>query len=64
MKLTKYRIVVDIYAGYEVQKWRLWFPFWIQVRVNTFATVEAAKAFIERDKGGVVWMEGQENENT
>jgi hypothetical protein len=44
----KYRIVGDRYAGYEVQHKRWWFPFWIQVGINTHGMEEKAMAFIER----------------
>jgi len=63
MKLTKYRIVRDSYAGYEVQKWRVWFPFWLQcfsgrVICNTHSSIEDAKQFIEwHKKNKVVWEE-------
>jgi hypothetical protein len=38
------RIVTDLYCGYEVQVWRWWFPFWIQLGCNTQSTIEAAEA--------------------
>jgi len=65
MRLTKYRIVTDSYCGYEVQKWRIWFPFWIQCHsrgcVNTHVSVEKAKEFIEwHKKNNVVWEESNE----
>jgi hypothetical protein len=66
MKLTKYRIVRDVYAGYEVQKWRIWFPFWMQcgsrgTLINTHMSVEKAKEFIEwHKKNNVVWEESNE----
>jgi len=46
---TRYRIVADDYAGYEVQR-KIWrFPLcWFQVGCNTHTTVERARAFIER----------------
>ena len=46
MKLKKYRIVTSRYTGYECQKWRLWFPFWIQIG-NTYSTIDGAKQFIK-----------------
>lgn len=53
--MTRYRIVRDNYAGYEVQSWRWWFPFWVQGTTNTHRTVERAKQYIEYKKnGGVV----------
>ena len=54
MKFKKYRIVRDVYAGYECQVWRIWFPFWVQVGgINTFHSLERAKEFLEN--GTVVW---------
>jgi hypothetical protein len=52
--MKKYRIVTDRYAGYEVQVWRWWFPFWLEVGCNTHPTLERARAFAEADKGRVV----------
>lgn len=43
------RIVRDNYAGYEVQVWRWWFPFWLQAwntgPTNTHSTIERAELF-------------------
>jgi len=45
----KYRIVTDLFAGYEVQCKRWWFPFWIQRRyTNTHKTVDKAKDWIDK----------------
>lgn len=43
---TKYRIVRDAYAGYEVQS-RVWFsPFWFQCGfTNTFSRIEDAEKY-------------------
>ncbi len=39
----KLRVVRDIYAGYEVQAWRWWFPFWMQCGTsNTHSSLEKA----------------------
>lgn len=63
MKLSRYRIVTDAYAGYEVQKWRWWFPFWVECHsrgyfANTHSSVEKAKKFIEWHKSKQeVWRE-------
>ena len=47
MKLYKYRIVKDAYAGYEVQ-WRTWYwPFWHCIGSNTHASLEEARSYIE-----------------
>lgn len=49
MKLFKFRFVRDSYAGYEVQIWRFWFPFWSQVGiVNTHRTIEDAEQFMRQ----------------
>ena len=45
---TKYRIVRDNYAGYEVQIKRWYFPFWVQKGyVNTFSTIERARSYAQ-----------------
>lgn len=45
----KYRIVTDTYLGYEVQAWRILWPFWIQAGgVNTFNTIEKAEAYARK----------------
>lgn len=49
--MTYYRVVADIWAGFEVQQWSWWWPFWTQCRgprcsrTNTHRTVEAAEAW-------------------
>lgn len=46
---NKYRIVRDSYAGYEVQIWRWWWPFWVMADFcNTHATLEKAREFARR----------------
>lgn len=55
----QYRIVRDCYRGYEVQAWRWWFPFWFQVRINTHATVEEARAYAKKDATYVVEKIGE-----
>ena len=51
MKVIRYRIVKDSYRGYECQKWRLWWPFWIQMGfVNTHETEEQAIEYIKSSK--------------
>ena len=61
MKTKKYRIVTDNYCGYEVQIWRWWFPFWVQVwesgHINTHRSIEEAKEFIDKLKTHVVYQE-------
>ena len=47
MKIRKYRIVRDNYSGYECQIWRIWWPFWIQMEINTHSTLERAEEYIE-----------------
>lgn len=48
---SKYRIIEDVFFGYEVQIKRWWFPFWKIARktgnVNTFNDVDAAKIWID-----------------
>ena len=49
---TIFRIVSDEYLGYEVQKKRWWFPFWIQINgryplVNTSSSLEEANKVIK-----------------
>ena len=49
-KIIKYRIIRDNYAGFEVQKWRWYFPFWIQLNfVNTNISINQAIKLIEND---------------
>lgn len=50
----KYRIVKDCYCGYEVQCWRIWFPFWMQGATNTHATLEKARQYATNHARGVV----------
>lgn len=54
---NKYRIVVDAYAGFEVQIKRWRFPFWAQLDfTNTHSSLEGAKRYIKHHKGpDVVW---------
>ena len=41
--LKRYRIMPDSFSGYEVQVWRIWFPFWVQMHwTNTHSTEEDA----------------------
>jgi len=50
IKIIKYRIVKDVHAGFECQKWRIWLPFWIQMNyVNTHDNIEKAINYIEND---------------
>lgn len=51
MKTKRYRIVSDNYLGYEVQTWRIWFPFWVQVGFsNTHESVARAIEYIKARK--------------
>lgn len=56
MYKTKYRVVTDNYAGYEVQYKLWWWPFWIQASdsegriVNTFFTLEEATKYAKELK--------------
>jgi hypothetical protein len=50
IKVIRYRIVRDGYAGFECQKWRLWFPFWLQMGyANTHPSIDVAISYIEND---------------
>lgn len=66
---TKWRVVSDKYAGYEIQK-KVWFwPFWMQTDrygnaggVNSFIRLADAMSCIEKikkrkDIGKVVWTD-------
>lgn len=49
-KIIKYRITRDNYAGFEVQKWRWYYPFWTQLNfVNTNISIDKAIRRIEND---------------
>lgn len=51
---TRYRIMPDNYAGYEVQYRKWWLPFWFQHGFcNTHLSIERAKSYIDMliDKG-------------
>ena len=55
LKLKKYRIVRNAYIGYKCEVWRLWFPFWCQMGLNSaHKTIEQAKDYIHNR--GVVWI--------
>ena len=55
MKLKKYRIVRDSYAGYEAQVWRIWFPFWVQLGGgNTHTSADQAEHYIRSRPGSFV----------
>lgn len=50
---ARYRIVTDRYAGYEVQVWRWWWPFWVMAGFcNTHSTIEQARAFAHQHARG------------
>ena len=40
---TKYRIRRDAYAGYGVQVWRWWWPFWYNFHSNTRHSITEAE---------------------
>ena len=51
MKIRKYRIITDNYAGHECQCKRIWFPVRLQIdSCNTFSIIEDAIKFIESYK--------------
>lgn len=45
--MKKLRIVKDNFSGFEVQIWRIWWPFWVECWqygiINTFSTLEKAE---------------------
>ena len=48
---TRYRIVRDAYAGYEVQFRYWWMPFYMQAGyTNTHFSMDGAKRYLERIK--------------
>ncbi len=54
-----YRIVEDDWLGYEVQRWRWWFPFWVQCCgpngiCNTHSSLEEAERFVKCHAAGFV----------
>lgn len=51
---TRYRIVTDKYAGYEVQTKYWWWPWWVCPKVNTFHSLERARAYANHLKNPVV----------
>jgi len=47
--MDEYRIVRDIYLGYEVQRRRWWFPFWIQCNfTNSHISIEQAEEWAKK----------------
>lgn len=55
IKIIRYRIVKDNHAGYECQKWKLWFPFWVQMNFcNTHFAIDRAVKYIQNDRNKVV----------
>lgn len=54
-KFRKYRIVSDQFAGYEVQIWRIWWPFWIELGfVNTHFSIESAREYARKRQRTIV----------
>ncbi len=52
---ARYRVVRDNYAGYEVQIWRWWWPFWVPASpCNTHISVERAEEWARGHAGDVV----------
>lgn len=49
---THYRIARDRFAGFEVQVWRWWWPFWIQPRLNTHYSIEKAEQWARHHAEG------------
>jgi len=51
----RYRIVTDNYAGYQVQVWHWWWPFWVQAAFsNTHSTLERARKFAKNHANRIV----------
>ena len=45
----RYRIVTDVFCGYEAQYKPWWSPVWIQMNfTNTHPSIEKAEAYIQR----------------
>jgi len=44
---TEYRIVTDKYAGFAVQQWNWWFPFWVEPRTNTNSSILEAEVWLQ-----------------
>ncbi len=50
--MAQYRIVTDMYCGYEVQVRYWWFPFWRQLaNCNSHSSVEKAEDWAKRLPG-------------
>ena len=50
-----YRIVTDAYAGFEVQVWRWWWPFWVEAGgCNTHSSIERAEKWADEHACGCV----------
>lgn len=51
----KYRVVLDNFAGYEAQVWRVWFPIWWQINgVNTSTSLDRAIEVCRKHSNPVV----------
>lgn len=46
----KFRVVTDLYSGFEVQIWLWYYPFWQQIGINTQSSRERALKFIDKYK--------------
>ncbi len=47
---NEFRIVIDAFAGYEVQVRRWWFPIWLECGNNTHHSVEEAEEYAHKYK--------------
>ena len=58
---TRYRIVGDTWAGYEVQRLLWWWPFWHMPPTNTHSTIEKAQDYIAKAKANrrVYWEDSK-----
>lgn len=49
IKIHRYRIQSDEYLGFEIRKWRIYWPFWVQINYsNTYSSIEKAKKDLDR----------------
>ena len=52
---TRWRIVRDLYCGYEVQYRPWWSPFWVQHGfTNTHSSIERAREYLRKARRDVV----------
>lgn len=60
----RYRIVADTYAGFEVQIWRWYWPFWVEANFsNTHSSEEGALTWARQHAQPVVKSLGRFGED-